>query len=181
MRRALWRVRPKIAVSGHIHDARGAERVRWDLRNKHVKYRELGVQHWEDPGIGNERNSLVDLTAKGGHPLDHEVDEVGDTASLDPGVPACRVATASPPGGPGPTAEAPAQLGIGTRGLSGDPGSARSDQAALARRLGRRETCIVNCAIQTAYYPHRGGPRVLNKPIIVDVDLPVWDHSTSDC
>ena len=216
LRRALWRVRPKMAVCGHIHDARGVERVRWDLRNKHVKYKELGIQSWEDPGIGNERNSLVDLTAKGGNPLDNNNNNSNsNTASwstgtgTDPVPPAHQVTSSStsllpsssttalspPPLLPHEEAvvvvasssedasdaseDASAHPGIGTRGLSGDPGSARSDQEALqvaTGRLGRRETCFVNCAIQTASYPHhRGGPRVLNKPIVVDVDLPVWD------
>ncbi len=194
LRRALWRVRPKLAVCGHIHDARGAERVRWDLGNRHVRYKELGIQQWEDPSVGSERNSLVDLTAKGGNPLDNSNSNSNsnnnnnDTASpwANAPVPEHRATSSSQQQllhdpETGGEASAGAQPGIGIRGLSGDPGSARSDQAALAGgRLGRRETCIVNCAIQTACYPHhRGGPRVLNKPIVVDVDLPVWDGSSS--
>lgn len=31
LRQALWRVRPQLAVCGHIHDGRGVERVMWDL------------------------------------------------------------------------------------------------------------------------------------------------------
>ncbi|KAK7746595.1 hypothetical protein SLS62_009316 [Diatrype stigma] len=207
LRRALWRVRPKIAACGHIHDARGVERVRWDLRNKHVRYKELGVQPWEDPGIGNEKNSLVDLTAKGGNPLDHSnTDTDIDTASslgasAVPAGQAGQVTSSRPSSSSSPSwlpphqsasssgeasasasAGAGAQPGIGTRGLSGDPRSARSDQSALgAGRLGRRETCFVNCAIQTvSHAQHRGaGPRVLNKPIVVDVDLPVWDTDSA--
>lgn len=203
LRRALWRVRPKIAACGHIHDARGVERVRWDLWNKHVKYKELSVQPWEDPGIGNEKNSLVDLTAKGGNPLDNNTDtDITDTgtdtaSSLGPSsVPAGQAGQVTsssrssssalpswPPlqsassSGEASSAGAGAQPGIGTRGLSGNPRSARSDQPALgAGRLGRRETCFVNCAVQTvSHAQQRGGPRVLNKPIVVDVDLPVWD------
>lgn len=187
LRRALWRVRPKLALCGHIHDARGAERVRWDLRNRHIRYKELAVEPWEDPAEGNDKNSLIDLTARGGNPIDNVDDAV---STLDLTLPPSRGKGTQPSTGePGPTAEAEAEakaeaetgvakLGIGTRGLSGNPASARSDQAALAGRLGRRETCFVNCAIQSASYPHRGGgPRVLNKPIVVDLDLPVWDDS----
>lgn len=37
---------------------------------------------------------------------------------------------------------------------------------------GRRETCVVNAAIMKSKYPHVGGKQ-FNKPIVVDVDLPV--------
>ena len=64
---------------------------------------------------GNKKISLVDLTAKGPHPLDND------------------------------------------------------------GRLERRETCIVNAAIVASSYPHSGGKK-FNKPIVVDVDLPVWEN-----
>lgn len=31
LRQTLWRVRPRLAVCGHIHEGRGAERIIWDL------------------------------------------------------------------------------------------------------------------------------------------------------
>ena len=179
LRRALWRVRPKLAVCGHIHDARGAERVRWDLGDRHARYRELGVESWDDPAVGNDKNSFVDLTARGGNPIDNHDDDNQDDAEPN----ASQPETEGDGGGgiSGGEGGGDARPGIGTRGLSGDPASARSDQAALAGRLGRRETCFVNCAIQSASYPHRGaGPRVLNKPIVVDLDLPVWGDDEGD-
>ncbi|KAK3940833.1 Metallo-dependent phosphatase-like protein [Diplogelasinospora grovesii] len=67
-----------------------------------------------------------------------------------------------------------AGVGIGTRGLGGDPAtSARCDRVALSGRMGRRETCVVNCAIVASNWPHAGGKQ-FNKPIVVDLDLPVW-------
>ena len=45
---------------------------------------------------------------------------------------------------------------------------------ALAGRLGRRETCIVNAAIMASSWPYRSGnKRRYNKAIVVDIDLPV--------
>lgn len=41
----------------------------------------------------------------------------------------------------------------------------------LEGRMGRKETCVVNAAIMAASY---GGPKRFNKPIVVDIDLPVW-------
>ncbi|GAO17218.1 uncharacterized protein UV8b_05480 [Ustilaginoidea virens] len=104
LRRALRRVRPRLAVCGHIHDGRGARRVRWDGGPEGAS-----AAAWEDPGLGNNNNnkvSLLDLTSK--------------TTALAPG-----------------------------------------------------ETCVVNAAVMKSRYPHRGG-KEFNKPIVVDVDLPVW-------
>ncbi|KAH8163082.1 hypothetical protein CIB48_g5170 [Xylaria polymorpha] len=184
LRQELWRVRPRLALCGHIHEARGAERVHWDLESKNARYVELGRTTWQDPNPDSEKNALIDLTAKGGMPLDNDGShclsvensrkEWYDRHNAKSGVPG--------------EAEAMdidididiAYPGIGTLGLGENPDSARSDQAALAGRLGRKETCIVNCAIQHSSYPHSGhGPRKLNKPIVVDLDLPVWEGEES--
>ncbi|KAK7999094.1 phosphoesterase [Apiospora marii] len=153
LRRAMWRVRPRLAVCGHIHEARGVERVRWDLEDKGVRFKEetgkVGEEGaWVDPAPEGDKLCLALLS-------DRQKPGAAGT-------------------GTGDTEEA-AEPGIGTRGLGGDPGSARSDQSALAGRLGRRETCIVNAAIQASGYPHVG-PRLLNKAIVVDLDLPVWEE-----
>lgn len=52
-----------------------------------------------------------------------------------------------------------------------------SVQHAIERRLGRKETCIVNAAITANSW---GGPKRFNKPIVVDIDLPVWDDWIED-
>lgn len=38
----------------------------------------------------------------------------------------------------------------------------------------RQETCIINAAIMAKSWPHVGGKQ-FNRPIVVDVNLPVWD------
>jgi|UniRef100_A0A8H7KDX8 hypothetical protein len=69
-----------------------------------------------------------------------------------------------------------AQVCRGTIGLGGDdPQSSRCDWEALGGRMGREETCIVNAAIMKSRYPHVGGKQ-FNKPIVVDLDLPVWEE-----
>ncbi|OLN96850.1 putative rhamnogalacturonate lyase C 3 [Colletotrichum chlorophyti] len=166
LRRALWRVRPRLAVCGHVHEGRGVERVRWDLGCPETAFKEAGVEDWEDPGQGNKQ-SLVNLSAKGGNPLLND----GSHAQL-PSADATEPAASRPLASDGAGAGA-AEPGIGIRGLGGDPSSARSDVAALAGRLGRRETCVINCAIMAKSYPHVGG-KTVNKPIVVDIDLPVW-------
>ncbi|KAJ3457601.1 hypothetical protein MRS44_014742 [Fusarium solani] len=177
LRQALWRVRPQLAVCGHIHSGRGAERVTWDLSCRNVAYQEESVVRWQDPGQGN-KTSLVDLTGKkapslandGSHP-----GRSGPTAgNIDAMTPSDPITAAdSPPYTFGPDVEA----GHGTLGLGGDPSSPRCDQAALAGRMGRRETCVVNAAIMKSRYPHVGGKQFY-KPIVVDLDLPVWDDES---
>lgn len=172
LRRALWRVRPKLAVCGHVHEGRGAERVRWDIHGASAApYTELGVERWEDPGAGSNSNkmSLVDLTSRGGkRPLDNDGSIVG------PGQPADSLER----GGACEhfdDATATALPGFGTRGVGGNVDvSVRCDSEALCGRMGRRETCVINCAIAATNWPHRGGKR-FNKPIVVDVDLPILE------
>ncbi|KAF2101403.1 Metallo-dependent phosphatase [Rhizodiscina lignyota] len=106
LRRALWRVRPKLAVCGHKHPGRDVERVKWrlDSKNPSLKYMEDETKAWDDPGagMGNKKESKVD---------------------------------------------------------------------ALMGRMGRKETCIVNASYQATSY---GAHKRFNKPIVVDIDLPVW-------
>ncbi|KAH6603270.1 hypothetical protein Trco_008045 [Trichoderma cornu-damae] len=193
LRQALWRVRPKLAVCGHIHDGRGAERVLWDLKNRETPYAERVAIAWEDPGVGggssggSNKMSLVDLTGKAnkmpalandgshpGRPSHHEGDgQVANTTSTS--------AEASPDpssrqdyAGPGVYAQKRGgDGGGGMVGYGGDPESEDCDYEALAGRAGRKETCVVNAAIMKGSYPHTEG-KLLSKPIVVDLYLPVW-------
>lgn len=171
LRKAMWRVRPRLAVCGHVHDARGAERVRWDLARRGVQYKEDNVEPWTDPAPEGKKISLVDLTGK---TVARALDNNGSKAVFHDDYPSPAPLPSVDGTGDKPAAGS-ASPGIGTRGLGGNGDSARSDRPALAGRLGRQETCVVNAAIQTSGYPHTG-PRRLNKAIVVDLDLPVWEE-----
>lgn len=159
-----------LAVCGHIHDGRGAERITWDLESHNVAYQEKCVTRWEDPGQGNKKICLVDLTGRKAPSLAND-----GSRSVDPS----NIQT-SPSKSQGQITkselnEVTHEAIHGTLGLGGNPSSPRSDQEALRGRLGRQETCVVNAALMKSRYPHPGGKK-LNKPIVVDLDLPVWEE-----
>ncbi|KAF4983424.1 hypothetical protein FZEAL_1153 [Fusarium zealandicum] len=177
LRQALWRVRPQLAVCGHIHDGRGAERVMWDLDGRNIAYREESITRWQDPDVGNKKICLVDLTGRKAPSLANDGSHPGRSGSiagcLDAMAPQTYTAmTGAPPYTFG-SEPVDARVCHGTLGLGGDPTSPRCDQVALAGRMGRRETCVVNAAIMKSRYPHVGGKQ-FNKPIVVDLNLPVW-------
>ena len=71
LRETLWRVRPSLAICGHVHEGRGAERIMWDLDCLNVKFKESATGYWTDPGLGlgNRKQSHLDLSAKSPAPL----------------------------------------------------------------------------------------------------------------
>jgi hypothetical protein len=213
LRCMLWRVRPKLAICGHIHESRGVEVIEWDLGMSNIKYKEAGVREWVDPGKDNKKTSLIDLTAKGLMPLANDGSNGSETCNpseFDGGVDAKIVelvengktqpssvsflqsdvvgapAIASLDGRPsirnGLSHVATSLLAIptgsltpATLGQGGLPPSNRCDLAALSGRLGRKETCVVNAAIMASSYPHKeSGGKMFNKPIVVDIELPLW-------
>lgn len=202
LRNALWRVRPKLAICGHVHEGRGAETIRWDLKHSNNKYKEKTVGRWEDPGCANKKMSLVDLSSKGKNPIENDGSR-GDwnghsTANVEfiqglstpphssTAIPDDLARQSSASKSPKRTTEVkvpgttelqtvPTEtLPIATRGQGGIPPSQRCDLEALSGRMGRRETCIINAAIMASSYPHGPGGKKYNKPIVVDIDLPVW-------
>ncbi|KAF2261708.1 Metallo-dependent phosphatase [Lojkania enalia] len=189
--RALHRVRPLMAVCGHIHEGRGVERLRWNLNPPEKGSLREDVEKWNDPGLGNNRQSLEDLTAKGGRPLNNY------------GALLCQSNVSSlttddqiwPSGGP---SDGQAQFRVlkstcHTGSVSNNKANAMTEGTIECRqaypqsdigltlvpdvgtaegRMGRRETCVINAAFMGPR--NGGGPKRFNKPIVVDIDLPVW-------
>jgi len=154
LREALWRVRPRVAICGHIHEGRGAHRVKWDLESPNCNFKESATEPWDDPGRDNNKISLVDLTSKLGNPIRND-GGVGDY-NTNHSTGAERIAT----------------LGLGTRSQTQ---SARCDLEALSGRMSRLETCVVNAAIMSSSWSHGTRGKTFNKPIVVDIELPIWE------
>jgi len=187
-------VRPRLAICGHVHEGRGAERVHWDLDSPNVKYKESKTVRWEDPGRDNKKQSIIDLTSKSGSPLAND-GCAGDCLRevvTRPDIVRDPVHILSYPSEADPissNSKPSAKLGVfratanllavpnpsllpATWGQGGAPPSPRCDLEALSGRIGRQETCIVNAAIMATSWP-RSQAKTFNKPIVVDIDLPI--------
>jgi hypothetical protein len=187
---ALHRVRPTLSVFGHIHEARGVERVRWNVDTPENGSLDEGVEIWKDPGVGSNKQSLVDLTAKGGRPIANSSaltcqttfpilsmrDVGGQPDEADVPQPGILNSTSCLEGVADSEAEGKAMsAGATAHGqghLHGDVGLiSEPDVESDERRRARRETVMINAAFMG---PRSAGPKTFNKPIVVDVDLPVW-------
>lgn len=171
LRQALNRIRPSLAVCGHVHEGRGCERVRWPttlLTGGFEKTQAAGagvVTLCDLPPAGSKKQSLVDLTGKRAPRLDNKGFSTMDLAADSTATPAS--AKLERERGDGSDLSRISHLGASSS--SADAYSHGFGNSFLGLR---RETCIVNAAITATSWPHRGGKR-FNPPIIVDLELPV--------
>jgi hypothetical protein len=180
-----------LAICGHVHEGRGYERVRWrsltgetEISTKFESHDSVDrVTRGKLPSVGSRKQSLIDLTGNRDQRLDnegfshphyrHEMTVKSLTMSsvllgVGSDSPATVPEEASPqrPNSPSdqPCLSAPIHLDFD------------HDLQTL-----RRESCIVNAAVVATSWPHRGGKR-FNAPIVVNLDLPVWqaDHAVAN-
>lgn len=212
LRKALWRIRPKLAVCGHVHEARGVEIVEWRTSLPLTPFLEVKTTQWSDPGAGNKKMSLVDLSAKGRTPLLNngaeermvagnnvsfsmpfselwtrdegspvKVDETTLSSHFDGAVPSTASGASWSYRGSSRMEQPTERLNAGEKASVYHDRISRLDQqhtTALYGRHGRKETCIVNAAIMATSWGR--GPKRSNKPIVVDIDLPIREEGLVD-
>jgi Icc-related predicted phosphoesterase len=59
LRQALWCVRPRLFVCGHIHEGYGVEAVTWDLSSSSG---EQSIRYWNDPHPDSKKQYKIDLS-----------------------------------------------------------------------------------------------------------------------
>ena len=178
--RRLYEVRPMLAVFGHIHEARGVERVAWNLQNPTDACLTENVEVWEDPGTG-KKQSMVELSVKGRRPLDN-----GSRLTRQTYIP--EILQGEDRGGLGRPFDIKSPSFI--EGVAGEVrgrakvmsgGAIECRQGIDPSEVGlghqhdvdadeRRETVMINAAFLGPHHLKT----TFNKPIVVDVDLPVW-------
>lgn len=167
LRQDLWRVRPKLFVCGHIHEASGVELVEWDLGTANVTFKEKHSQQIEDQAPGTNKQFVVKLSADAKSPLQND-GSLGDLAltAARPGKWAVEVKDKGDQ-----RHDLDLNLYTGCGGSVADP---RTDRAALAGRRGRCQTCVVNASYKKTDWPYKESQgKFVNKPVVVELDLPI--------
>ncbi|KAJ9370558.1 hypothetical protein DTO282E5_4726 [Paecilomyces variotii] len=161
--KALKKLKPMLVVCGHAHEGRGYHRIRWESSPSDNGFNKEEVMTGGLPPMGSKKQSLVDLTGK----KQRRLDNFSIQSYADPGL----EQTYTPQ---------PGHDCSGIRNASSTLQIGRSDKDPVPlveseERPKRRETCVVNAAIVATSWPHKEGKR-FHAPIIVDLDLPVWDY-----
>jgi len=156
---------------------------------RHVTGAEEWTESWRDPGTG-KKMSLLDLTGKSGRRLinDGGVDVGRKGASIGVSVDGTRETYDEETDASSTTSDESKIVGTRVQPTTRTPETTTHVQP-LSRepqmptrlsngRQGRLETCIVNAAIMAR--SHGNGPKRYNKPIVVDVDLPVSSSPVND-
>ncbi|OKL60308.1 hypothetical protein UA08_04136 [Talaromyces atroroseus] len=146
---AMASVRPMLAVCGHVHEGRGYQRVMWTEKDNNVGPAIVDEDTTPLPSSDSKKQSLIDLTGKKQRLLQNT----------------SRCATAL-------VRETHKEHSSSSGTLNRDDDE---DDDENARKPLRKETCIVNAAIMAKSWPYVGG-KAFNRPIIVDINLPVWNH-----
>jgi len=204
LRKALWRVRPKLHVCGHKHEGRGAEKVRWNIEAISVPTAGLAMEErtdvWTDPGMGegNRKMSLLDLTGRTAFCLDSFDDDDDDNGGGETAIGHGKHVQYG--GGPD-TGDMPSsareveglkevdELSCGER-VKAKMVFANGKTKDMSSVLGGRRKTMVHdetdmsvgklsrretCVVNAAVLANSwGGRKRFNKPIVVDIDLAVW-------
>lgn len=167
--RTLWRVQPRLAVCGHIHHGRGAERVVWDVSSTNTQQRYM-TGRWVDAASETKKQSLINLVSEAPKPL--EDDMLNDTSWIWQSTQRPDICRRRKDDQRSSSGRASLTASVGP-----DPSDIQStihgDSVVSAYDgLDRREICIVNASIMSSSWPYKGH----NKPIVIDISLPTLER-----
>ena len=194
----LAKTRPMLHVCGHIHHARGIERVKWRpaFRGPDGQYDHGLVESaelWQDPGEGNKKLSLLDLTARSGTPLVNSGRALGKSGlnlrhdgplsfTLDSQTQHRDANSPAPVLSAGSSQPLDTTQSMSTAKTCGG----REDHHLASQEVkrpcpetgqlegkaaARRETVFINAAIMGIHAASNA--KMVSKPIVVDIELPV--------
>ena len=171
LRQRLSRVRPQLAICGHVHEGWGYERVRWQSTRNSAGGESVDVDtviRGDLPCPGSKKQCLIDLTGRWAKRLDNEGFSCSIPAATGP------ASTTSVGSSANKVLESTDRYISSFR--SPPPGVSNHAFYHSLQTL-RRETCFINASIMATSWPHAGGKR-FNRPIVVDIELPVWQSET---
>lgn len=173
LRQTMSRIRPSLAVCGHVHEGRGFERVRWPpvlltagFDKAHVDNSASTITPGDLPPPGSKKQSLVDLTGRRAPRLDNTGFSCSSLAADSTAFPPSTSTKQEHEQGDRNNSSGAFHPGVHSSADASSHGPGTSFHNL------RRETCIINAAITATSWPHRGGKR-FNPPIIVDLELPL--------
>ncbi|KAJ6005597.1 hypothetical protein N7451_003541 [Penicillium sp. IBT 35674x] len=184
LRQELSRIRPPLAICGHVHEGRGYERVCWprqmSLSRTLIESDSSGaITQGVLPPPGSKKQAVIDLTGKRGERLDNNGFSSLTSHSRLNLNPANKALMS--PSSCGSAVDAALGLQYSSNKNENKAPALSADTQAYndgdwcdgqTPQMLRKETCIVNAAIVATSWPHRGGKR-FNAPIVVDIELPV--------
>ena len=177
----LGRVKPRLFVCGHTHEGRGAERVIWKPESSDsFQGEELMIGQWRDTTAGTKKQSRVVLEKKPPQILQREtfVDEAwtwlchgsNETFTM-------KDRSLSPNEGQPFQSKSSQNLSA----AAGGPAAQSSVLDLESHKSEFKETVIINAAIMASSWPYKGnGHRKYNKPIVVDISLPIQEARGGD-
>jgi len=183
-------------VCGHVHEGRGAEKVKWKLDLPYAPFLEEKTTSTSEAPLANDgaRSGAAcanQVSFSGETRHDDKKEAAADDDDDDDFATSFTHTVIATPSNASLPSRLDARSERATSHANVQPNSPDSSSvgvqehfsrlhqqnvAALSGRYGRQETCIVNASIMAQSWGR--GPKRLNKPVVVDMDMPAWKEES---